>query len=61
MIFTQEFILQIIVALSSAYAVYAGIREQIGKIGAQAKFAKESADQAHCRIDTILNRRESDR
>lgn len=56
MTFTNEFVLQLVVALGSAYAVYAGIKEDLAKLHERATTAKESADKAHTRIDDILNK-----
>lgn len=56
MMFTPEFVLQLVLALGSAYAVYAGIKEDLAKLHERATTAKESADKAHTRIDEILTK-----
>lgn len=56
MIFTPEFLLQIALAMGSAYAVYAGIKEDLAKLHERATDAKNSAGLAHRRIDDILKK-----
>lgn len=48
------FILQVLIALASSAGVYAGIRADLARLHERANHAKDSADEAHKRIDAIL-------
>jgi len=54
MTMTPEFILQIIIAVGSGLAVYAGIRADLARLHERATNAQSSADKAHERIDHLL-------
>lgn len=55
MTFSPEFIYQLIISIVSAAAVgagvYAGIKQDLGKLHERASDAKETAKSAHRRID----------
>ena len=55
MTFSPEFIYQLIISIISACAVgggiYAGVKQDLGKLHERASTAKETADAAHRRID----------
>lgn len=54
MTMTPEFVLQIIIAVASGLAVYAGIRADLARLHERATNAQSSADKAHERIDHLL-------
>jgi hypothetical protein len=54
MTFTPEFVLQILIAVGSAFGVYAGVRADLARIHERATSAHESANEAHRRIDGIM-------
>lgn len=49
-----QFILQIVMAFGSGAGVYAAIRADLARLHERANMAKESADQAHKRIDHMM-------
>lgn len=51
-----NFLLQVLIALASSAGVYAGIRADLARLHERANHAKDSAEQAHKRIDTLLNK-----
>jgi len=53
---TPEFLLQLIMALGAPVAVYAGIKSDLATTRLQADNAKESAANAHARIDSLLQK-----
>lgn len=54
MTFSPEFLLQLVAAVGAAVGVYVGIRADLAVTHAKAQDAKESASEAHNRIDAIL-------
>ena len=50
-----SFVLQVLIALCSGAGAYAAIRAELARLHERAQNAKDSADLAHQRIDTILN------
>ena len=56
MVFSAEFILQLIVALGCPVAVYAGIKSDLAVTREKANTAQSSANLAHRRIDDILKK-----
>lgn len=51
------FILQVLIALASSAGVYAGIRADLARLHERTNHAKDSADLAHQRIDTMLSKK----
>lgn len=49
-----QFILQVLVALGSGAGVYAAIRADLARLHERVDTARESADQAHKRIDNMM-------
>lgn len=56
MIVDASFILQVVIALGSGVGAYAAIRADLARLHERAHHAMLSADQAHKRIDTLLNK-----
>lgn len=55
MTFTPEFLLQIVIAVGSGFGVYAAIRADLATLHERATNAAKRADEAHSRIDHIIN------
>ena len=51
MTFTPEILLEIMVAMGSAFGVYAAIRADLARLHERTNQAVKSAEQAHRRID----------
>lgn len=56
MIVDAPFILQVLIALGSGVGAYAAIRADLARLHERAQHAMTSAEQAHKRIDTLLNK-----
>ncbi len=54
MMFTPDFILQLIVGVGSAIGVYAGIKSDLAVTREKATTANRRADDAHTRIDDLF-------
>ena len=55
MMFTADFLLQMVIALAAAGGVYAGIRIDLARLHERATTAQATANKAHSRIDAILS------
>lgn len=55
-----SFISPLLGALAGGVGVYVGIRSDIAHLKARVEHAEKSSDQAHTRIDSILQRRAGD-
>ena len=53
---TPDFLLQLIIGIGSAVAVYAGIKSDLAVTHEKARTAEKSANLAHSRIDNILSK-----
>lgn len=53
---SADFLLQVGVAAASCLAVYVGIRADLARLNERANRAIETADRAHKRIDSMLQR-----
>jgi hypothetical protein len=56
MVFTNEFVLQLILSIGGILSLYTALKEDIGKLHERVSNAKERADKAHDRIDSILGK-----
>lgn len=54
MMFTPDFILQLIIGIGSAIGVYAGIKSDLAVTREKAVMANRRADDAHTRIDDLF-------
>ena len=50
------FIVQVLIALGSGMGAYAAIRADLARLHERAQNAMSSAEKAHKRIDTLLNK-----
>lgn len=57
MIFSAEFILEVMIALGAGLGSYAAIRADLARLHERATHALETADKAHTRIDNLQERR----
>lgn len=55
-----SFVSPLLGALAGGVGVYVGIRSDIAHLKARVEHAEKSTDQAHTRIDSILQRRHND-
>jgi hypothetical protein len=55
--FTPELVSQVLAAIATGGGVYGGIRADMKALREKADRALKTADSAHKRIDTILDRR----
>jgi hypothetical protein len=53
---TAEFILQLLTMGGACVAVYAAIRADLARLNERTNRAIETADQAHARIDSMMQR-----
>jgi len=56
MTFTPEFFLQLLIGVGTGFGVYAGIKSDLAETHEKARNAQKVADNAHLRIDNILNK-----
>jgi hypothetical protein len=57
MMFSADFILQLIIGIGSAVGVYAGIKSDLAVTREKAEIANRRADEAHTRIDDLFRRK----